>query len=226
MSLATDGDKAGIGWRHWPAIRAALMANPNWVLDDPDLLAALSLRPNAANVVDFGPAALARLQTANAQAVSARSEIAALAEANFTAQVETHSAILDLLETRNNADLADRTDVCARDRFGLVAATLCVEGDPVPAGWRALPRGFTGQILGLGACRLGPAIASEVLFGAAAGRVGSIALLRLTLWNDRPGVLAFGSPEIEGFTVDQGAELVAFLARVVERVADRWPPVK
>jgi len=222
--LATD-DKAAIGWRHWPAIRAAIMANPNWVLDDPDLLAALSLRPNAANVVEFGPAALARLQTANAAAVNARTEIAALAEANFTAQVETHSAILELLEARNNADLAHLTDLCARERFGLHAATLCVEGEPVPAGWRGLPRGFTGQMLGLGACRLGPAVASEVLFGEAGGRIGSIALLRLTLWNDRPGLLAFGSTEAEGFTVDQGPELVAFLARVVERVADRWPPL-
>ena len=27
----------------------------------------------------------------------------------------------------------------------------------------------------------------------------------------------------EGFTEDMGAELVAFLARVVERTAERWP---
>jgi uncharacterized protein len=223
---AAEGEKqASIGWRHWPAIRATLMQNPGWVLDDPDLLAALSLRPAAANVVDFGPAALARLETAKAREATARADIEQLAEANFVAQTETHAAILDLLESRNNADLADRTNTDARERFGLVAATLCVEGEPVPAGWRGLPKGFTGQLLGLGAARLGPVIAGEVLFGEHAREVRSIALLRLSLWEGRPGLLAFGAREPEGFQPDMGAELVAFLARVVERVAGRWPPI-
>lgn len=226
VSAAVEGERAtAITWRHWPAIRAALIANPGWVLDDPDLLAALSLRPHAANVVDFGPAALARMESAKAVEATARADIEALAEANFTAQIETHSAILDFLEARNNADLAARVDADARERFGLVAATLCVEGGPVPAGWRALPPGFTGHLLGLGATRLGPVIGAEPLFGEAGAKVASMALLRLSLWNDRTGLLAFGSSEPDGFTIDQGAELVAFLARVVERVADRWPPL-
>ncbi len=231
MSVAAEDNYRGSAtWRHWPALRAALIANPGWVLDDPDLLQKLNLRPAAANVVEFGPAALARLETAKAAEASARVEIEALAEANFTAQVETHSAILELLEARNNADLAARADTCGRERFGLACATLCVEraseGEAVPAGWRTLPRGFTGQLLGVGAARLGPPIAGEMLFGNDAKAVKSVALLRLTLWNDRPGLLAFGSGEPEGFTQDMGAELVAFLARVVERVAARWPPLQ
>jgi hypothetical protein len=36
-------------------------------------------------------------------------------------------------------------------------------------------------------------------------------------------VLAFGAAEPDGFTADMGAELVAFIARVVERMAERWP---
>ena len=39
----------------------------------------------------------------------------------------------------------------------------------------------------------------------------------------RQGLLAFGSADPEGFTEDMGTELVAFLARVVERTAERWP---
>ena len=37
--------------------------------------------------------------------------------------------------------------------------------------------------------------------------------------------VAFGSPapDPEGFSHDMGAELVAFVARVVERTAERWP---
>jgi uncharacterized protein YigA (DUF484 family) len=36
-------------------------------------------------------------------------------------------------------------------------------------------------------------------------------------------LLAFGPADPGGFTPDMGAELVAFLARVVERTAERWP---
>ena len=35
--------------------------------------------------------------------------------------------------------------------------------------------------------------------------------------------LTFGSADEHGFTEDMGVELVAFLARVVERTAERWP---
>jgi uncharacterized protein YigA (DUF484 family) len=35
--------------------------------------------------------------------------------------------------------------------------------------------------------------------------------------------LAFGSTDPEAFAEDMGPELVVFLARVVERLAERWP---
>jgi hypothetical protein len=51
-----------------------------------------------------------------------------------------------------------------------------------------------------------------------------MAMVRLAIWEPaRQGVLAFGSPEPEGFTKDMGHELVDFLGRVFERTAERWP---
>ena len=50
-----------------------------------------------------------------------------------------------------------------------------------------------------------------------------MALVRMVIWGDRQGILAFGAADPEGFSRDMGAELVAFLARVVERTAERWP---
>ena len=51
-----------------------------------------------------------------------------------------------------------------------------------------------------------------------------MAMVRLAVFEPaRQGLIAFGSPEPEGFTPDMGSELVAFLARVVERTAERWP---
>ena len=43
------------------------------------------------------------------------------------------------------------------------------------------------------------------------------------LVNRSSRLLAFGSPDAEGFTRDMGAELIALLAQVVERTAERWP---
>lgn len=39
----------------------------------------------------------------------------------------------------------------------------------------------------------------------------------------RAALCAFGSGEEDGFTPAMGCELVAFVARVAERMAERWP---
>ncbi len=210
-------------------VRDLLIAKPELIRGDEGLMRALGVRPIAANVVDFGPAALARLEAARDRESTARQEIEQIARANFAAQAETHAVIVDLLEARHNADLARRVNEAATERFGLVAGVIAVEGPgPAPAGWRALPSAFIDGILGPdGLARLGPAAAEEELFGAAAGEARSMALVRMAIWSEaRPAVLAFASAEPDGFRPDMGAELVAFLARVVERTAERWPPTK
>jgi len=54
--------------------------------------------------------------------------------------------------------------------------------------------------------------------------VKSMAMVRMAIWEPaRQGVLAFGSPDAKGFTPEMGSELVAFIARVFERTAERWP---
>ena len=71
---------------------------------------------------------------------------------------------------------------------------------------------------------LGPEGVCRALFDDDVRRIKSAAVLRTAMWREgRPGLVAFGSSDFEGFTADMGAELVAFVARVVERVAERWP---
>jgi hypothetical protein len=70
--------------------------------------------------------------------------------------------------------------------------------------------------------RLGETGFCSVLFPNTAMPVGSVALIRLALW-ERPGLLAFGAADPESFTPEMGAELIAFIARVIERTAERWP---
>ncbi len=213
-------------------VRDLLIAKPELILGDEGLMRALGVRPIAANVVDFGPAALARLEAAWNRESSQRQAIEKLAEANYAAQTETHAAIVDLLEARNNADLAHRVDAAAIGRFGLTGGALAVEtaeapAGGVPSGWRGAPPGAVDLLLGPdGRHRLGAPVDEALFFGDRASAVGSMALVRLTLWGERrAGLLIFASPDPSGFTRAMGAELITFLARVVERTAERWPPV-
>jgi uncharacterized protein YigA (DUF484 family) len=221
QSQDEDGGLRGL---EWPQVRRFLLEDPDRIKADPELLAALGLRIHHDNVVHFP--ALARKAAAHERESGARKKLEAVARANFAAQSQTHAAVVDLLESRNHADLARRLDEIAKLRFGLVAAVIGVEAPGrAPAGWRALPQGSADRLLGpQKLARMGEPMHSEALFGEEADEVKSVAMVRLAIWTPaRQGVLAFGSREDQGFAPDMGAELVAFLARVVERTAERWP---
>jgi len=216
---------------HWPEIRAWLQANPQTLLDDRSLLEEIGLKPHGRNVVEFGRAALTRLEEAAEREADARKRIEAVARANFAAQTQTHVAALDLMEARNPSDLARRLDAASQGRFGLAAAAIALEKPgAVPFGWKSLEAGGVDKLLGEhGLTWLGPNFDGLSLFGAAEAEVKSVALIRMSPVfpgddaGARPALCAFGSPEEDGFTPTMGCELVAFIARVVERTAERWP---
>lgn len=216
---------------HWPEIRAWLQANPQILLDDRSLLEEIGLKPHGRNVVEFGRAALTKLEEAAEREADARKRIEAIARANFAAQTQTHVAALDLMESRNPSDLARRLDAVAQGRFGLAAAAIALEKPGVaPFGWKLLEAGGVDGLLGEhGLTWLGPNFEGLNLFGAAEDEVKSVALIRMAPQfpgaddPTRHAICAFGSPEEDGFTPTMGCELVAFIARVVERTAERWP---
>jgi len=209
-------------------VRSFLSDHPDFLRDDPALLAELGLRVDAANLVDFGPAALARVHAAHQRESFFRRQLEEIARANFAAQAQTHGAVVDLLDARNHSDLARRVDELAQLRFGLAAGVVALEEDDgrVPAGWRHLVGGQIDMIMGDSQrlARMGRVPVAHGLFDGRAEEVRSVALVRMAIWEPaRQGLIAFGSAEEDGFTEDMGAELVAFLARVVERTAERWP---
>jgi hypothetical protein len=210
----------------WDAVQAFLRADPGLIRSDQDLLADLGLRIHAANVVDFIPPALARRALAQAPDMAARRELEVIARANHAAQAQAHATVLEILESRNHADLARRLAEAARLRFNLTSAVVALERPGrTPSGWRPLAGGTTDALLGAeGLARMGEPVEADLVFGEAAEQVRSAAYVRIAMWSPaRQGVLAFGSPDPDGFTADMGCELVAFLARVVERTAERWP---
>lgn len=209
------------------AVRRFLSDNPEFIRDDHGLLDELGLKVAAGNVVDFGPAALARVHAAHQREASQRQQIEETARANFSAQAQTHGAVVDILDARNHSDLAWRLDELAQHRFGLTAGIIVLEdAERVPAGWVKLVEGQVDMILG-GAqrlARMGFAPTALPLFGDRAEAIRSMAMVRMAIWEpSRQGLLAFGSSDADGFTEEMGTELVAFLARVVERTAERWP---
>jgi len=208
-------------------VRRFLSDNPDFLKGDPALLSELGLKPDAANnVVEFGPAALARVHEAHSRESRARKHLEATARANFAAQAQTHGAVVDLLDARNHADLARRVDELAQLRFGLHAGVVALEGpDRTPAGWRVMPDGGIDMVIGHHrVSMMGFQPTALGLFGERAPEIQSMAMVRMAIWEPaRSGLLAFGSTDPDGFTADMGAELVAFLARVVERTAERWP---
>jgi len=216
---------------HWPRVRDWLQAHPELIAEDRALLEELGLKSTGRNVVEFGKAALTRLEEAAEREADARKRIEAIARANFAAQTQTHVAALDLMEARNPTDLSRRLDGVAQGRFGLVGASVALEKPGgVPFGWKALEAGGVDALLGEhGLTWLGPNFEGLDLFGAAEAEVKSVALIRMAPHFPgsetpvRHAVCAFGSPEEDGFTPSMGCELVAFIARVVERTAERWP---
>jgi uncharacterized protein len=213
-------------WARDEAIRAFLKSRPDFLLSDPELMQALNVRQDAANVVDFGPEALSRAARAHRQETHVRRRLEKVAEANFEAQNRIHDAVIEVIAARNHSDLANRLDRLARDHFGLTVAVMALEGpERAPAGWRPLVEGQIDLVLGeRKPARLGVVPTALGLFGALAAEIGSVALVRLTLWAPaRTGLLAFGASSPDTFDADMGHELLDFLARVVERTAERWP---
>jgi len=217
------------------AVRQYLIDHPDLLRKDAALLAELGLTEGAlataepGNVIDFGTVALARVNEAHRRESQARLDLEATAQANFAAQAQTHGAVIDLLEARSPTDLAARLDDLAQARLGLAAGVLALEGpEASPAGWRIMPEGGIDRVIGHQALtHMGFEPTALGLFGDRAPLIRSMALVRLALWDPaREGLLAFGSTEADGFSPDMGTDLVAFLARVIERTAGRWPLAK
>ena len=209
------------------AVRRFLSDNPEFLTGDDGLLDELGLKVAPDNVVEFAPAAMARIHAAHQQEATQRQYLEETAQVNFAAQAQTHGAVVDLLDARNHSDLARRVDDLAQQRFGLAAGVIALETeDAPPAGWRMLVEGQVDMIMGgpQRLARMGFAPTALGLFGERSEAIQSMAMVRMAIWEPaRSGLLAFGSTDPEGFTEDMGAELVAFLARVAERTAERWP---
>ena len=215
---------------HWPEVRLWLESHGQHLLEDRELLEQLGLKISEANVVDFGRAAVSKMEANAQREAGARRLIEEISRTNFAAQTQTHVASLDLMEATGLIELSRQLDMSTQARFGLAGAAVAIEKPgTIPFGWKALEPGRVDALLGEdGRNWLGPNFTGLDLFGPADGEVKSVALVRMNLRfpdqdEPRPALCAFGSTEDEGFTPAMGGELIAYVARVFERMAGRWP---
>lgn len=226
------------------ALRAAILAQPGVVLDDPAVLQALvdAVPSGGRRVTDLRGAMVAKLeQRLGALERTHRSVIAAAYE-NLAGAQQVHRVVLQLLDQSSLSGFLRALLVDAPEILAVDTARLCLEtGEEAPGpvgdldaglGPRvvALPPGAIDAYLALDATpgregvwlRRAPPEA-ELIYGEDAGQAGSEALVALDLGiPGHRGLLAYAAEDARRFSPEHGTDLVAFLGGVAARALHRW----
>jgi uncharacterized protein YigA (DUF484 family) len=215
------------------AVREFLLAHPNFLADNPDLLPLL--RPasmhSGENVLDLGQIVTRRLGDEVSRLNAQHEELLAVGRANQAAQNQVHAAALAMMAARNFEHLIHIVTRDLAEALAVDSVTLCMEaaGDgPAKApmgGVFVLPAGRIDAMLGVTVPARLEAVpqGDQGVFGPAAGLVRSQALIRLAPSpGSPPGLLALGSRDGDKFRPGQGTELLQFLCRLLEQLFRAW----
>jgi len=214
-------------------VRAFLIAHPDFVLNDPDLLTQIMpTREDGANVVDMQSFVIARLQGKVRMLRDIQSDLIEASSLNSLAREQVHAAALSMLDAPSFDALMEYLTLpggLART-LGLASSSICMEvtGEVSRAdtiGMRLLESGGVDRMMGgTYPYRLTANVqGSPSLYGDRANHVFSEALVRLDFSHvTPPGLLALGGIDPEQFHPEQAADLLEFLARIVERCVRLW----
>ena len=210
------------------AVREWLLANPDFLDRNIDLLIARDAgnAEDIPGVVDLRHRILEGLRRSLERQKAREREILLAAEDRARTAARTQDAVLLVLRQNSLNALAQRVAAQFPVLFSSTAASLIVEGTP-EAGH--------GDLMALRADALDALIrpGEEVRLGRATEKdrgvlgdrfslVESLAIVRLGTRRGR-FLLALGSSAADGFTADQGTDLLDFLGSVLEVAIDRWP---
>jgi uncharacterized protein len=223
-------------------LRDVIIAEPEVILEDPDVMAALiaaNERAMGANIVDLRGIAMERMEARLDRLEDTHRSVIAAAYENLAGTNQVHRAILQMLDpvtfeeflkglgndvaqtlrvdcVRLILESAQRTGDDALTRLG---ETVCV----VEPGFVAeyISGGRNAPLRSVTLRQTMPP--SERIYGERAGWVRSEALLRLDFGNRRlPGLLVLGAEDPHRFKAAQGTDLLAFFGGVFERTMRRW----
>ncbi|MFC7705628.1 DUF484 family protein [Plastorhodobacter daqingensis] len=228
-------------------LRDRILARPDAVLDDPDVMRALiaaSGRDSAGKVIDLRGVAMERLEARMGRLEDTHRSVIAAAYDNLASTNQIHRAVLRMLDPiEPEAFLhnlrAEVADILRVDQVRLVLeqpgeTTAPEEQPPVrPVGdilCHASP-GFIdfyitgGRNLPIRSVTLRQGSSHpELVYGEVGTTIRSEAMMKLDLGPDRlPGLLLMGAEDPRLFKPSQGTELLAFFAGVLERTLRRWP---
>ncbi|ETW11857.1 hypothetical protein ATO8_14362 [Roseivivax marinus] len=224
------------------SLRETIIAQPDMVLEDTELMRALvaaNERALGTNIVDLRGIAMERLETRLDRLEETHRSVIAAAYENLAGTNQIHRAILRMLDpVEFEAFLRDLggevADILRVDCVKLVLESR--DGGEVPAVRRlgevltVAEPGFVDDYIAAG--RGGPARPVTLrqlgegdsrIYGELADWIRSEACLRLDLGEGRlPGLLILGAEDPHQFTPQHGTDLLGFFAGVFERSMRRW----
>lgn len=223
-------------------LRDAIIAKPETVLDDKDVMRALiaaNEKSMGGNIVDLRGIAMERLEARLDRLEDTHRSVIAAAYENLAGTNQIHRAILRMMEPVE-------FEVFLRDLGGAVAEILRVDavvlvlesGETDTDGvvrrmgdvLRVTSTGFVDDYLTHGRGGQVRQVtlrqvqgASETVYGKSADWIRSEACLKLDFGKGRlPGLLVLGAEDPHQFSPQQGTDLLMFFAGVFERAMRRW----
>lgn len=157
-------------------------------------------------------------------------ELIGTTRANLNSQHRIHAAVLFLLDAQNFEQVIQTISSDMAVLLDLDVISLVIESDEAErpevaqSGVRVVPPGRVDAWLEYRDVALRENCCGHPeIYGAAAENVRSEAMVRLQISSIAPpAMLAFGSRDPDSFHAGQATDLVAFLARVAERVLRSW----
>lgn len=223
-------------------LRAAILAEPDAVLDDKDLMKVLVTANEQAqgeNIIDLRGIAMKRLEDRLDRLEDTHRSVIAAAYENLAGTNQVHRAILRLLEPIEFEDFLhtlgnEVADILRIDHITLVLETTAVKEDPavdklggvltiVEPGFIAgyVSQGGTAQTRDI--TLRGIHQPSPRIYGNDISNLRSEACLKLDFGPGRlPGMIVMGAKDPRHFTPQLGTDLLAFFAGVFERSMRHW----
>lgn len=222
-------------------LRDAILAKPDAVLDDKDVMHALiaaNEKSMGGNIIDLRGIAMERLESRLDRLEDTHRSVIAAAYENLSGTNQIHRAILRMLDPMKFEDFlrdlgGEVAEILRLDAIALVLETAQAADDPMhrlKGVLTVVEQGFIDDYVDRG--RGGPSRqvtlrqvqgGAERLFGDAADWIRSEACLRLDLGDGRlPGLLIMGSEDPHQFTPQHGTDLLTFFANVFERSMRHW----
>jgi len=220
-------------------LREKIIANPDVLLEDPDVMRALvgaNDEAHGGNVVDLRSIAMERLEARFDRLEDTHRTVIAAAYDNLAGTNQVHRAILRLMDAQTFEDFltalsSDVADILRVDAVRLVlestdpdalnnaAETVAVMPENYIEGYITLGRNMPARQVTLRPFQT----VGGSLYGERAEYVQSEACLKIDLGPDRmPAMLVMGSEDPHLFSPQQGTDLLTFFAGVFERVVRRW----